>query len=157
MKLDSKTSRRAFVGTAALGATAVIVGYAGTESQGGVGGGEGQSLISVVRGALGGGAVAETQHHTAEVTRWQGLVGQSFMLTGTGGTLSARIDSVTSAKVRGRVPANLRQETFRVHFLPEGNARAVGEQTYTASNATLGTLQMFLSSNAQGALTALFA
>lgn len=141
--LSLQASRRAFVRAATLGASAVLVGCKG----------QGDSAASVDATAS---VIPGYVPNAGEVARWEGMVGQSFMMANASGTILARLDSVVGEVTRDNRPSYLRQETFVAYFTAERGV-APTDQTYLTSNATLGTTQLYLSSGGdRGGLIAVF-
>lgn len=141
--LGLQASRRAFVRAATLGASAVLAGCKGQDDSAASPG----ATASVIPGYV---------PNAGEVAKWEGMVGQSFMMANASGTLLARLDSVVGEVTRDDRPSYVRQETFVAYFTAERGA-VLGDQTYLASSATLGTTQLYLSSvGDRGGLLAVF-
>jgi hypothetical protein len=94
----------------------------------------------------------------AELSDWQKLVGASFVISGELGKVSATLASLEQITDATRPTTLARHEGFFATFEMSTSAMPVGGKTYSLSNATKGTFDLFLglssTVNGKGLITA---
>jgi hypothetical protein len=131
----TESSRRRFMigGLVAVAGT----GVAGCSS----GGSESGSVVTPIAAATPTGPVLTA----VEVGEWDKLVGNTFLISGESGKVSATLASLEHLPTDPNRPIDLaRREPFYAYFQMDKNSVPTGGKTYQLSHATKGVFDLFL-------------
>lgn len=124
---QTETSRRAFIGSAALlGPVALLSGC---------GSGGGASAQSAISSLFGASTVASGQ---TETQIWQAAIGQTFRIRSAAGPIFASLTSVTAQPLFGERPDMLRQAPLLLSFTLDAGYDTTGDDLYFLDR-TMGT------------------
>lgn len=134
-------TRREVLRVGMIGSAMLVSGCSGSTAPGST-----SSTLSVVAAAPARATQVVTLTLGAgELAYWQGLVGQSFSVTGPEGPMQAVLSGANAIPVVGDRPAELRVQPMTLTFSFDAREKPQGEALYTVAHARDAASLLFMS------------